>query len=87
MLPRAMCCEPGVADARTTIALDRHADRREFARPIDVTHTIDPPAVDPVAAVSALTAGPANRLCRGRPARQCSPLVNFQISLKSLSGI
>jgi S-(hydroxymethyl)glutathione dehydrogenase/alcohol dehydrogenase len=46
-----------VANARTIIALDPHADRRQLAGRLGATHTIDPSAEDPIAAVQALTGG------------------------------
>lgn len=46
-----------VANARTIIALDPHAERRELAGRLGATHTIDPSVEDPIAAVQALTGG------------------------------
>ena len=46
-----------LAKARTIIALDPIAYRREMAGTLGATHTVDPSAEDPVAAVQALTGG------------------------------
>jgi S-(hydroxymethyl)glutathione dehydrogenase/alcohol dehydrogenase len=46
-----------VANARTIIALDPIAWRRELAGTLGATHLVDPSAHDPVAAVQALTGG------------------------------
>lgn len=46
-----------VANARTIIALDPVLERRELAGRLGATHTVDPSAEDPVAAVQALTGG------------------------------
>jgi S-(hydroxymethyl)glutathione dehydrogenase/alcohol dehydrogenase len=46
-----------LANARTIIALDPIAWRRELAGTLGATHTVDPSAEDPIAAVQALTGG------------------------------
>ncbi len=46
-----------LAQARTIIALDPIAERRELAGALGATHTIDPSNEDPIGAVQALTGG------------------------------
>jgi len=46
-----------LAQARTIIALDPIAYRRELAGKLGATHTVDPSAEDPIAAVQSLTGG------------------------------
>ena len=46
-----------LANARTIIALDPIAWRREMAGTLGATHTVDPSTEDPIAAVQALTGG------------------------------